>query len=140
MPGVEDATMVDTIGRDKDTGEYKLLLTEYRPWNTVPGQLQQLVVKTANYIQFIKNGELTKQFPDAEGLPVTIIIGYYEDPTPEAQAVIDQLVPQIEGHGINVSVIKYDPANRPAVILSASARLFIEIVVRDSDIESPLRS
>lgn len=113
MPGVEDATMVDTIGRDKDTGEYKLLLTEYRPWNTVSGQLQQLVVKTANYIQFIKNGELTKQFPDAEGLPVTIIIGYYEDPTPEAQAVIDQLVPQIEGHGINASVIKYDPATRP---------------------------
>ena len=57
MPGVEDATMVDTIGRDKDTGEYKLLLTEYRPWNTVPGQLQQLVAKTADSIQFVKNGD-----------------------------------------------------------------------------------
>ena len=113
MPGVEDPTMVDTIGRDKDTGEYKLLLTEYRPWNSVPGQLQQLVVKTANYIQFVKNGELIRQFPDAGDLPVTIVIGYYDDPTPEARAVLDQLVPQIAGHGLGVSLVKYDPAGRP---------------------------
>ena len=114
MPGVEDATMVDTIGRDKDTGEYKLLLTEYRPWNTVPGQLQQLVAKTANYIQFVKNGELVKQVPEAEGAPVTIVIGYYDEPTPEAQTVLDQLVSQIEGHCLGVSLINYDPADRPA--------------------------
>jgi hypothetical protein len=74
--------MVDTIGRDKDTGEYKLLLTEYRPWNSAPGQLKQLVVKAANYIQFVKNGELTKQVPEAQGAPVSIVIGYYDDPTP----------------------------------------------------------
>jgi hypothetical protein len=114
MPGVEDATMVDTIGRDKDTGEYKLLLTEYRPWNSDPDQLQQLVVKAGNYIQFVKNGELVKQVPEAEGAPVTIVIGYYEDPTPEAQVVLDQLVPQIQGHGIGATTIKYDPADRPA--------------------------
>lgn len=114
MPGVEDATMVDTIGRDKDTGEYKLFLTEYRPWNSVEHQLQQLVVKTGNYIQFVKNGELVKQLPEAEGVPVSIVIGYYDDPTPEAQDVLNQLVPQIEGHGIGVSLIKYDPAERPS--------------------------
>ncbi len=113
MPGVEDATMVDTIGREKDTGEYMLLLTEYRPWNSVPDQLKQLVLKTANYIQFVKNGELVKNIPDAAGVPVTIIIGYYEDPTPEAQAVLDQLVPQIEGHGIGVRLINTNSKDRP---------------------------
>ena len=65
MPGVEDATMVDTIGRDNTTGEYKLLLTEYRPWESVPGQLLQFVVKAANYIKFIRNGELVTHVPDA---------------------------------------------------------------------------
>ena len=113
MPGVEDATMVDTIGRDKDTGAYSLLLTEYRPWNSVPDQLKQLVVKTANYIQFVKNGELVENFPEAAGLPVTIVIGYYDEPTPNAQDVIEQLVPQIEKHGIGVRLIKYDPQDRP---------------------------
>ena len=113
MPGVEDATMVDTIGRDNTTGEYKLLLTEYRPWESVPGQLLQFVVKAANYIKFIRNGELVTHVPDAAGLPVTIIIGYYKEPTPAAQAVLDQLVPQIQGHGIRVELFQYDPRNRP---------------------------
>jgi Family of unknown function (DUF6572) len=114
MPGVEDATMVDTIGRDKDTGEYKLFLTEYRPWNSEPEQLQQLVVKAANYIQFVKNGELIKQVPEAAGVPVTIVIGYYDVPTPDAQTVLDQLEQQIQGHGLGVHLVKYDTADRPA--------------------------
>lgn len=114
MPGVEDTAMIDLIGRDSATGGYKLMLTEYRPWNSDPDQLKQLVVKAGNYIQFVRKGQLVEQYPDADGKPVTIVIGYFEDPTPDAQHVIDQIVPQVEGHGIAVELVKYDPETGPS--------------------------
>jgi hypothetical protein len=109
MPGGdEDVATIDLVGRDEQTGGYKLALTEYRPWDSAPDQLKQLVVKAGNYIQYVRDGQLVEDYPDAADQQVTIVIGFFEDPTPDAQHVLDQLVPQIKDHGIAVELVKYE--------------------------------
>lgn len=116
MPGVEDLAIVDTVGRDRTTGATVLFLTEFRPWNdNDPEQLQQFVIKLGNYVRFVKNGELVERFPDSRGKPVVIMVGYYEEPTPMVQAMLDQLIAQTAEHGIAMQTVKYDPADRPVV-------------------------
>ena len=112
MPGVEDATMVDTIGREKTRANtsscsYGIppIKERSRPTAAVSRQGRQLYQIHQERRSWSRN---SRRCP---GLPVTIINWILRRNDWRRRRCSIELVPQIQGHGIRVELFQYDPRN-----------------------------
>ena len=89
--GVRNPRIVDLISVDPENGEIVLLMIEDRPWESDPKQLDQLQEKLNNYLDYILDGYLTKQYPDYIGKKARIELSCMTAPRGEAQSLVDAI-------------------------------------------------
>ena len=79
---IENAEVIDGAGVDKKTAEVILTISDHLPWEDGEAHLRLLEKKIGRYLDFIRNGQVRKQFPQAEGSPIRIdVICKYYPPT-----------------------------------------------------------
>lgn len=91
LRGVRNTRVVDLISLDPATDEIVLLMIEDRPWGSDPKQLDQLQEKLNNYLDYILDGYLTKQYPDYLGKRARIELSSVSVPEGEAASLIDAI-------------------------------------------------
>ena len=61
--GVQNPNVIDLISLDAEANQVVLLMLEERPWGTVSDQLEQLDEKYNNYVSYVLDGHLARQYP-----------------------------------------------------------------------------
>src|SRR4051812_37461549 len=79
---VENTSIVDAVGTDKETGEVRLSIFDHLPWDTQ--HLRLLQEKINVYLGFIESGEIYGSYPNAKGRPLVIDVFTKFRPTKEA--------------------------------------------------------
>lgn len=79
---VEDEKTIDFVGIGKETGEVVLTISDHLPWTDSSEEnrkhLNLLEAKINTYLQFIENGQLVEDYPDARDKKVIIkVMGQY---------------------------------------------------------------
>ena len=72
LRGVVNSRVIDLITLDATANRVVLQMVEDRPFGTEPEQLAQLEEKFNNYVDYILDGWLVRQYPQYKDLPVTI--------------------------------------------------------------------
>lgn len=67
---VENTSIIDSVGTDKETGEVRLSIFAHLPWDTA--HLRLLQEKINMYLGFIESGEIYMSYPGAKGRPLVI--------------------------------------------------------------------
>lgn len=78
--GVVNPHVVDLISPDPERDEVVLTVLEERPWGSSPEQLQELQDKLNNYLGYVLEGYLVKEYPEYEGKPVRFELDCVEPP------------------------------------------------------------
>ena len=86
--GVQNPRVVDLITFDRVADRVILLMIEHRPWGSDPKQLDQLQEKLNNYLDYVLDGYLTKQYPDYLGKVVRIQLEAPAPPEGEAAELV----------------------------------------------------
>jgi hypothetical protein len=103
VSGVEDPGTVDLITVDAN-GTYRLIMIETRPWDPSSERLTQLSIKVHNYVSFALDGDLTRTYPEAEGMAVGLQLDCVGAPDAQTQAFIDKLNKRLVTHGLALEV------------------------------------
>ncbi len=86
---IEQHSVIDFIGVDKNTKEVFLTITDHLDWNNTNDHLWQLQEKINAYIRFIESGEILEKFPEAKDRNIIIEIVGREHYPPVAKEFID---------------------------------------------------
>ena len=70
--GIENPKVVDLIYPDMERDQVVLRLVETRPWNLGPEQISQLEEKFNNYLDYVLDGWMARQYPQYAGKRVRI--------------------------------------------------------------------
>jgi hypothetical protein len=109
MAGIEDSSVIDLVAVDSATGEYAVIMTELRPWGSVPEQLDQLIEKINTYAAFVLDVGFTSKFPVALGRKIRIQIDCTGPPDHATAAVIEMAATRLADYSIGVTVNEFDP-------------------------------
>ena len=104
MTGVGDPKTVDLITQDPTTGDYALIMVEYRKWGTSVDQLVELQIKIDNYAAYALNGGLVDAYPDAVDKPVRLQLDCVEAPSTDAAELIEHVSKQLGMRGLRFVV------------------------------------
>lgn len=85
---VENTSIVDAVGTDKETGEVRLSIFDHLPWDTE--HLRLLQDKINVYLGFIESGEIYVSYPNAKGRPLVIDVFTKFRPTEHAVRFLKQ--------------------------------------------------
>jgi hypothetical protein len=83
MSAVASAHFADTVSLDLESGECKLTIFEYMPWDRA--LLSELQSKINECLQFIESGEIYTSYPQAQGRDFVIDIRCIYAPDQGAQ-------------------------------------------------------
>ena len=120
-PGVQNPVVIDLITLDKAADTVVLVMTEHRPWGTVPEQLtqqltqqlkqqlKQIEEKVNRYMGYVLDGFLAEQYPQYLGKSVRIRLDCAEQPRGEAARFVDAMTDAIESHGIHFAMAVLPP-------------------------------
>ncbi|SKC06904.1 hypothetical protein SAMN05660473_03923 [Arthrobacter sp. 49Tsu3.1M3] len=104
MAGIHEPNVIDLVTHDPSRNEYKLIMTEGRPWSHAPEQLTQLREKINNYAMFILDEGMLRAYPESAGNPLCIQLDCTTPPTAEAQELIDVASERLLDYGIRFIV------------------------------------
>ena len=90
-PGVHNPHVIDLISLDPEANEVVLLMLEERPWGTVSNQLEQLDDKYNNYVSYVLDGHLAKQYPQYADKAVRIQLDCASPPGSREQVRINAM-------------------------------------------------
>lgn len=85
---VENTSIVDAVGTDKETGEVRLSIFDHLPWDTE--HLRLLQDKINVYLGSIESGEIYVSYPNAKGRPLVIDVFTKFRPTEHAARFLKQ--------------------------------------------------
>ena len=99
---VSDKDKIDSIGTDSGFGNIILTIDDDLSWRNEYDHLNILQDKINSYLEFIDNGELYKNYPDAEGKRIEILINFKNGITPKCEAYLNRIRNKLVILGINV--------------------------------------
>lgn len=99
---VSDKDKIDSIGTDSGFGNVILTINDDLSWRNEYEHLNILQDKINSYLEFIDNGELYKNYPNAEGKRIEILINFENGITPKCQAYLNRVRNRLVILGINV--------------------------------------
>lgn len=99
MAGISDTNTIDLVAEDA-AGDVLVVMVEDRPWGADPDQEVQLREKVNLYADFIGNGSLVRQFPEAAGKQVSVRLDCVEEPAGQIATLIKYTALQLEQLGI----------------------------------------
>ena len=76
---LEDTWQIDAIGTEIGTGSCILTIADPRDWDNEQEHLEALQAKINAYLEFIDNGQIYREYPEAEGRPLVIDIVFRWD-------------------------------------------------------------
>ena len=76
--GVRNPRIIDLIIPTPEGVTLRMI--EDRPWNSEPEQVDQLGAKFNNYLDYVLDGWLVRQYPSYQGKKVTIELEYAAEP------------------------------------------------------------
>lgn len=86
---IEDTTIVDFIGTDKENGAVGLLISDHLEWNSDKYPL--LKDKINGYLDYIESGHLAAAYPDAATRSIYIELVYLEPPDEHGTRVLERI-------------------------------------------------
>ena len=101
---VEQPTVVDGIGTNKETGLVHLTISDHLVWNR--DHLVMLQDKLNAYLEFIESGQIHADYPDAKGRSVVIDLVIQHRPNEEGTAFLAKAASVVEQIGLR---LKYGP-------------------------------
>ena len=105
MPsGIRHPDVIDLVLFDPATDAFVLVMLEEGDWSTGVGQAGQLLKKINAYLQFVLDGALVGQFPDALGKVVRFQLDCGMTPSGECADLIEQAQPMLQARGIRLDV------------------------------------
>ena len=99
---VSDKDKIDSIGTDSGFGNVILTINDDLSWRNEYEHLNILQDKINSYLEFIDNGELYKNYPNAEGKRIEILINFKNGITPKCQAYLNRVRNKLVILGIHV--------------------------------------
>jgi hypothetical protein len=100
---IENEDVIDTAGVDKETGEIVLTISDHLPWQDSGRHCRLLEKKISRYLEFVRGGQILKQFPQAAGTPVRINLICEHDLTEFALRFLAAAREQLGAAGITFS-------------------------------------
>ena len=101
-----DTTRMDLVTLAEDGSEVRLYVVGDRPWTGSDAQLSSLQEKIQNYVSFVLEGQLGRDYPTAAGLPWVIAIDCQAGPPDEAtRDLLERLGTGIERDGGRLEVL-----------------------------------
>lgn len=94
---VENTSIVDAVGTDKETGEVRLSIFDHLPWDAE--HLHLLQEKINVYLGFIESGEIYVSYPNAKGRPLVIDVLTKFRPSEDAARFLKHAEAVIENYG-----------------------------------------
>lgn len=104
QPSLEHPEKLDLITFDPDSGEYGLIISAMETWDDSEEEQTRLLQKINNYIDFVIDGELLRNFPQSKGKPVRIQIDTGSSIPPNAGLLITQAQKLLSQHGIRLCI------------------------------------
>ncbi|MBW3556236.1 MAG: hypothetical protein KY454_04760 [Actinobacteria bacterium] len=101
--GLEQPDVVDYVVEEAD-GAITLRMTETRPWDGGPAQVDQLMAKLNSYVAFIRSGDLEAECIVAAGRPVRIVLQSWHMPQGEVTEAFPTIRDGLAGLGIEFDV------------------------------------
>jgi len=97
---IENATIVDVMGVELDTGCAVLTIADNLDWSDVARHLAVLERKVNAYLAFSRHHSFYEAYPEAKGRKLKIAVFQQFQPTPEAYAALSAYAKQIEAVGV----------------------------------------
>src|ERR1041384_1139062 len=89
MP-VDNPGVGDIVGFSPTKDLVVLTIADHLEWSDSHQHLTMLQDKLNRYLAFIESGELLREFPDAEGLPVRIDVVFKHPPSRQGEDFLKQ--------------------------------------------------
>jgi len=106
MMSIEEPNKVDGLGIDKENGEVVIFISDHLLWLNGAVHFSALEKKLGNYINFVKSGQLLKDFPEGEGMPIRVKLIYEDEPTIQAEEMLKVVKQQLADIGLRFSYLK----------------------------------
>lgn len=100
---VEDASVIDVIGSDPQTGRVVLTISDHLSWEDLDEHAQILRRKVQSYLGFISGGQLDQVRPGATARGVEIGLVFEHEPPSEAEPMLSAITRELAGLGIVLS-------------------------------------
>jgi hypothetical protein len=115
-PGVENATLMDLIAVDPNSGSVVLAMFERRAWGASPLQFRQIEEKINRYLGYVLDGFLVEHYPQYRGKRVQLRLDCAEPPHGEAIAFVQAAEQAIQAHDIDFVVNVASPSPPPSPV------------------------
>ena len=100
---ISDASSVDAVGIDPETGDGILVITDDLDWADPAAHFNALQAKIGAYLGFIQTGQFEAAVPNAAGRKRRIAVVQQFEPPPVAIEILDQLGEQIAAFDVAFS-------------------------------------
>jgi hypothetical protein len=97
---VDDATKIDGLGIERETGVVVLTIADHLDWSHTKEHLDVLERKINAYLDFITGGQLQETIPDAQGRKAKISVYLQFEPHLDARATLNAVTEKLAAHGI----------------------------------------
>lgn len=88
--GIANPAIIDLITTEPGHAGVNLVMIERRPWEGGRQQLEELDAKLNNYLIYVLDGHLERQYPQYAGLPVCLRLDCVEEPHASARRVLQE--------------------------------------------------
>lgn len=99
---VENSTVVDAIGVERDSGKVILTISDHLDWIGEREHLLALQEKINTYLRFIESGEINDTYPDALGRARVIDVVTKHRPTDVALAFFRKATAVLHAAGVEL--------------------------------------
>jgi hypothetical protein len=86
---IEDKSVIDFIGTDKESGLVGLLISDHLEWSLDKRNL--LKDKVNAYLDFIESGALDENYPDVKGRGVYIELVHHYEPNDHGKQLLTKI-------------------------------------------------
>jgi hypothetical protein len=105
---IEQARVIDFV-TIADSGECLLTISDHLPWDDINKHLHALQEKIYAYLDFIEDGEVVQNFPEAAGRSVVIDIVMKFAAPADVQWFFDKIREPVEAAGASLAVHLFQP-------------------------------
>jgi len=88
---IEDPNLIDFLSTSADQAEEELTISDHLDWTMLDEHLRMLQEKVYRYLDFIADGDLYKNRPQAKGRRLVIRIRAAHHAPPAAMSLIEKL-------------------------------------------------
>jgi hypothetical protein len=120
MAGLEDVNTVDLVAKSPD-GNFLLVMVEERPWIDFERQSTQLYEKVSTYLTYVLTGQLVRDYPDAGGVRVDLLLQCFQQPSTAIQGLIDRVTQNLAKRRIGFSIRLYGADFAPHAAVAVMA-------------------